>query len=102
MKICSLFLCAILLGEGTICSAEPSLSDRKLADQNMSQYFRLIKGGEEDGALKCVSKAISLAPAPIYYRERADLYMSLNKNKEAMDDAKNAVKIRKIPKILEF
>ncbi len=93
MKICSLFLCAILLGEGTICSAEPSLSDRKLADQNMSQYFRLIKGGEEDGALKCVSKAISLAPAPIYYRERADLYMSLNKNKEAMDDAKNAVKL---------
>ena len=93
MKICSLLWCAILLGEGTACGAEPSLSDRTLADKNMSQYFRLIKAGEEDGALKCVSKAISLVPAPSFYRERADLYMSINKNKEAMDDAKSAVKL---------
>ncbi|CAM6003807.1 unnamed protein product [Sphagnum balticum] len=80
-------------GESTTCSAQPSAADQKLADKNMSEYFRLIKAGEEDDALKCVSKAISLFPTPSSYRERAGLYMSLNRNKEAMDDAKMAIKL---------
>lgn len=79
-------------------TAEEQQKEMEISSQDPYKYWNLgnehKEMGKNDEAIKAYDQAIKCKPdVPVFYRDRAQVYMSMKKYKEAIDDFNKCTEI---------